>query len=329
MKNKSPVFIHSFYRASSTYFCSVFEKGCRYVVYQEPENEAVRDLINNGENKTVNHLVLRHPLLKNGYYGSLIPLIPKIKNIYSNNFSYSDIFIYQEDFKNYLNVLIDVPNRPVIQMIKSAFRINGIKNDFGGIHVYLRRDPYSQFCSMLSQNYTFLPALMLMYSARNLPASLKVIANNLDIPFFDLSNLDLAFNNARQVRLKFLDAYYLFFGMWVEYNKILTDECDFIFDATDANYYSYYKNISNFKLKKLLNDWHFSIKDFNAGKYYLPYELAMKLSNKEREILEINGCGELIYLNKYRNTIISNNHDANPALILDSLLDYMSNVSNK
>ncbi|MGC2164756.1 MAG: hypothetical protein WA632_01940, partial [Gallionella sp.] len=154
----TPIFIHSFFRAGSTYLFNVFRRSDHgYWCYQEPEHEMLSHLNDNadellkfGVDITCD---LRHPTLIEPYFWEFCQIKDSLTGLFKKSFSYDNYFEnptkpLPEDQRKYFETLISAAKgRPVLQFCRSAGRIGAINNSFGGIHIHLWRDPRNQWWS--------------------------------------------------------------------------------------------------------------------------------------------------------------------------------------
>ena len=154
--NQSPIFIHSLFRAGSTYLFNVFRRSdVGYWCYQEPLHEMAlfsRDepeqlLKGFGENEM---RLNRHPLMDIPYFQELYDTWPAWKEALSAFAVYNGYFAPPNADIGipFWRALIDVAQgRPVLQECRTAGRIGVIKDQLGGYHIYLWRNPWDQWWS--------------------------------------------------------------------------------------------------------------------------------------------------------------------------------------
>ena len=150
-KKKKFYFIHSGYRCGSTFFFSAFKNSKNIIKYYEIYNSLLSSLnfqkINNIGSKSWES---KHPYIKS-YFSSyrsffknkknskIINLIEKFKNT-------KEITINEQ---NYLNALNE--KKKIIFFFNTGYlnKVKGLINTFGGFHLLLIRNPFSQFSSIL------------------------------------------------------------------------------------------------------------------------------------------------------------------------------------
>jgi hypothetical protein len=155
-----PIFIHSLFRAGSTYFFNVFRRSPEnYWCYQEPLHEVAFMAKENPENLLQFHSEkmqhLRHPALDKPYFQELYETLPHWVDILSREAIYDNYFGLQNDNAiEYLSALIKhAKGRAVIQDCRTSNRIHFLKKALGGTHIYLCRNPWDQWWSYKSTDY--------------------------------------------------------------------------------------------------------------------------------------------------------------------------------
>lgn len=155
--SKSPIFIHSLFRAGSTYLFMVFRRSTEsYWCYQEALHEVVGEARNNPTRLLADDLAHeamafhRHPRLDTGYFTELHSVWPA----WADHFSESSVFAgyFAPPDANigisYWRSLIQASKgRPVFQECRTPGRIGAIKAALGGFHIYLWRNPWDQWWS--------------------------------------------------------------------------------------------------------------------------------------------------------------------------------------
>lgn len=195
--SKSPIFIHSLFRAGSTYLFNVFRRSAAdYYCYQEPLHEMAiyaREepnllLIDHSDEKV---RLLRHPKIGEIYFQELYDAWPTWKNtisvfaVYNGYFAPPDADVGIPFWKS----LIDATQRiPVFQECRTAGRIAAIKNQLGGHHIYLWRNPWDQWWSYKVVSY-FDIANQLIINAPNSPPAVQALCAELDLTAYGKDDL--------------------------------------------------------------------------------------------------------------------------------------------
>jgi hypothetical protein len=156
-----PVFVHSLFRAGSTYIFSVFRRSTSgYWCFQEPMSEFVLSVRNNRESMLAadNDLakVLRHPDVRESYYSELYSVSDECINKLEESCIYDGYFATTPEHAGvpYLSSLISsAQGRPFIQECRTSSRIGVIKKALGGCHIYLWRNPWDQWWSYKVDHY--------------------------------------------------------------------------------------------------------------------------------------------------------------------------------
>lgn len=155
-----PIFIHSLFRAGSTYVFHVFRRSAGpYWCYQEPLHEfslQARDDPQRLLREDVAKMEqLRHPNLGKPYYQELYTVAESCLPMLSKEAVYDAYFGQGSDIGlSFWEALIQAaPYRPVIQECRTSSRIGAIKAALGGYHVYLWRNPWDQWWSSCVDDY--------------------------------------------------------------------------------------------------------------------------------------------------------------------------------
>lgn len=224
MSEASPVFIHSIFRAGSTYVFSAFRRSSTgYWCYQEPLHELAYCCRENPVGLDADHggdkvALLRHPPLDGSYFKELKEVWPAWKDTISAGIIYNDYFAAcDEKFnKAYWQSLIDAaPSRPVFQECRTAGRIAAIKAGLGGTHLYLWRNPWDQWWSYKVAPY-FDATSRLVVHARNAPKAAELLAASLGLSVYPGSEEDIAaaFAYYSERPLSSDHSYQLFYLLW-------------------------------------------------------------------------------------------------------------------
>lgn len=231
MATASPVFIHSLFRAGSTYLFNCFRRSVeKYCCYQEPLNEF---LLNAGKNPEVllnlhedNTRHLRHPAIDLPYFYEFFPHANWVGDSFREEFSYHDYFndspLESEALCRYLTGLAEVAKgRAVFQECRSPGRVSAIRRCLGGIHLFLWRNPWDQWWSYKVDSHFEICNLQIL-AAEPAPAVFLELRERLGfapqgrgVEHFVGQRLDAA------------GSYTLFFALWCHAMLTALPKCDF------------------------------------------------------------------------------------------------------
>jgi len=154
--NKSPVFIHSLFRSGSTYFFSVFRRSpAGYRCFQEALHPAVyfnkdrpQELL---KFHTSTYEIMRHPNLDKPVFYEVV----SVSSVWKEKITHSALFdgyFGSDEADNgveFFQAIIDEveDGRPVFQECRTAGRIGLLRENLGGFHIYLWRNPWDQWWS--------------------------------------------------------------------------------------------------------------------------------------------------------------------------------------
>jgi hypothetical protein len=217
-----PIFIHSLFRAGSTYLFNVFRRSKElYWCYQEPLHElavVARDaphllLELAGVEQSSNY---RHSSLVKPYFQELYDVWPCWKDEISKSAIF-DAYFAPEGMDigiSYWRALADAAKgRPVFQECRTASRIAAIKEKIGGYHIYLWRNPWDQWWSYKVTEY-FDDTNQLIINAPNAPAAVQALRSDLGFNPYSSSNIaeELAHFSARPLSAE--ESYLVFYMLW-------------------------------------------------------------------------------------------------------------------
>ncbi|MCK7542790.1 hypothetical protein MLC59_01220 [Marinobacter bryozoorum] len=221
--NTSPVFIHSLFRSGSTYLFKAFRRlGDGYTCFQEPLHEITvkaaanpQVLIDDQGNDKVREL--RHPQLDNPYFSELHALGVEALEQLSEPEVYNHWFAPagQPAGIGFWRTLIDkAPARPVIQECRSAGRMALIREQLGGFHALLWRNPRDQWWSYQVSPYFDLTT-QLTFNAAEPPALVQLAAELVGFKAQPHPPLDVTYDWYLHRPLAPDQAYQAFYTLWL------------------------------------------------------------------------------------------------------------------
>ena len=234
INNSSPIFIHSLFRAGSTYIFNVFRRSSyQYWCYQEPLNEYITFAYSAPEKLLQIHKqaveYLRHPELDKPYFYEFYAISKDIGDSLKRNLPYDSYFSPKEDdllaLSQYFDCLISKSQgRPVLQCCRTSGRVKNLISRFGGTHVFLWRNPWDQWWSY---RVGFDRYNLWILNSHTLPNFLKAIKSELCLPEFHDLDLFLEYDFFDSIRLSPRDSYKLFFGLWCHAMLEAEPACNF------------------------------------------------------------------------------------------------------
>lgn len=219
----SPIFLHSLFRAGSTYLFSVFRRSPEgYWCYQEPLHERAvlaRDepaKLLEGFSKAQARL-FRHPALSTHYFQELFEVWPAWKSALHSEAVYDDYFAPAgaELGVRYWQALIQAARgRPVFQECRTSGRIRAIRDALGGYHIYLWRNPWDQWWSYRVAAY-FDAASLLVVNAPGAPEPIQLLRQELGLSSVRQDpGLTEAFAEAFSRPLTVEQSFLVFYTLW-------------------------------------------------------------------------------------------------------------------
>lgn len=216
-----PVFVHSLFRAGSTYIFSVFRSSSAgYWCYQEPMSEFVLSARNERESMLAadDNLakVLRHPDMKGAYYSELYSVSDECITKLDESCIYDGYFATTPEQAGvpYLSGLISsAKGRPLIQECRTSSRIGVIKNALGGRHIYLWRNPWDQWWSYKVDHY-FDDANQMCINGAHHPEIINRLIDEIGFNGLTEGNIFQKFSWFYQNRLSPENSYLVFYVLW-------------------------------------------------------------------------------------------------------------------
>ncbi|MBI2310884.1 MAG: hypothetical protein HYU77_00060 [Betaproteobacteria bacterium] len=159
---RPPVFIHAWWRSSSTYVWAKLRGVESLCCYYEPLHEAIGtltlDAVRAGPNPAFPR-ALHHPVTDRNYYAEYQGVLEAGGTGFAKALSYDRYFLRPGEpdaaLERYLGRLIGISaergNRAVLCFCRSPLRSAWMRQRFGGLHLALLRSPRDQWGSFLEQ----------------------------------------------------------------------------------------------------------------------------------------------------------------------------------
>jgi hypothetical protein len=220
--SESPIFIHSLFRAGSTYLFSRLRLNDALFCYYESMHELVawasEDIARlELETRTEKMQQLRHPVLEADYFDELKQVWPAWKGLLTPDTVYSGYFAETpaEAGEAFFAALCAVsPKQPVFSECRTAGRIGVLKQGMGGHHAYLWRSPRDQWWSYQIDPY-FDAASRVIAHADPLPAPLAALLHSMDWSRAPESTFSEARDYYDLRPASAVDSYTWFYGLWL------------------------------------------------------------------------------------------------------------------
>ena len=216
----SPVFVHSMFRAGSTYLFSVFRRAEEhYRCYYEPMHERVAWAANDVSRLTPASSEapkLRHPQLNKPYFQELSESWRLWKDAITPDMVYQGYFSQDPQAAGvplYQALLSAAGPRPVFCDCRTSGRIGTLKRELGGQHLFLWRNPWDQWWSYQLDDY-FETANQIILHAQPLPKALSALANTRVLGGGNGEGYSELRDDYLSRPLAFSDRYTLFYLLW-------------------------------------------------------------------------------------------------------------------
>lgn len=220
-QNKNLVFIHSLFRAGSTYLFYVFRRSkAGYRCYQEPLHEISFYAKQNYELLLKEHseqaVMLRHPRLEKPYFFELYEVAEKClpnlrpEAIYDAYFT-TDGANFGIDF--WASLINESPSKPIIQECRTSSRLGSIKASLGGYHIYLWRNPWDQWWSHKVTDY-FDAANQMIINSPNHPDVIARLRREIAFTPCEIDDIGDRFDWFKKHKLAPQHSYLVLYILW-------------------------------------------------------------------------------------------------------------------
>jgi hypothetical protein len=218
----SPIFIHSLFRAGSTYLFSRLRRDDALFCYYESMHELVawasEDVSRlDMETSAEKMQQLHHPVLDADYFDELKQVWPAWQNRLAPGTVYGGYFAETPKAAGqaFFEALSEAsPKKTVFSECRTAGRIGALKQGMGGHHAYLWRNPRDQWWSYQIDPY-FDAASRVIAHADPLPAPLAELLNSLDWARSPQSGFSEARDFYDLRPAPFIKSYTWFYGLWL------------------------------------------------------------------------------------------------------------------
>ena len=318
MIEKKTVFLHSMFRAGSTYMFNKFRSYKKFYTYYEPlHHDLVRlqkDSIEiwNYDKKATD--VMNHPSLEKPHFYEFSTTFNESKNVlpyYDTDFAYKEFFkvLKSDALKTYIDNLIKTTPEgkiPILQFNRTSLRIDWfVKNYPAGWNVFLLRNPRDQFESYYKRGKTnknvFL-AINLYIILLDHKATNFLIDKRMNVNFSGNVNEDLKACMILSENLTIEEHYKIFYYIWALSFVHANLYADLIIDMDKLNRnYEYLQDI-----KKRIYDYSSVDVDFQDYRMKNNTNLSMNL----KSFFDVEN-----YINQY----LSLNNEFNRELLFNYL----------
>jgi hypothetical protein len=245
-----PIFLHSLWRAGSTYMFNAFRRASGlYTCYQESIHEIALQALDDPEILlAVTDLgqLKRHPKLDRPYFQELYDAYPNWARSIQKKLIYDQYFdkTGSPELAQYLESLIAVSQaRPVFQECRTSGRIQATKNVLGGYHIYLLRNPHDQWWSILKDKY-FSNALLMILNSEMSPKELNKISKEISFIKFRSDSIFDEFDFFDKLQYRLDIQYKIYFAVWILAYKEAWENADYILDMQALSSHKTYQSHS-------------------------------------------------------------------------------------
>lgn len=217
-----PVFIHSLFRAGSTYIFNTFRRSAAgYWCYQEPLHEISLYARENREillrEDASKMAMLRHPRLAAPYFQELHEVADRCLGALKKSDVYDAYFALggeQFGLEFWKSLIAESRGQPVIQECRTSCRIGAIKEGLGGLHIYLWRNPWDQWWSYKVADY-FDATSQLFLNAPHHPEVIARLRQEIGFCSFESEDLPAQMDRFLKTPLPPEHSYLVFYVLWL------------------------------------------------------------------------------------------------------------------
>lgn len=218
---KELIFCHSLWRSGSTFIFKKFrESDAGIWAYQEPLHEVALYARDNPSALAV-HVAkegnsFRHPVMEKPYFYELYQVSDSWIGTLRKEMILDDYFQIDGHCSSfqYFNAIINAAmGIPFIQECRTSNRIKSLKENFGGYHIYLWRNPWDQWQSFKVDSY-FENMLKMISCCVNAPPFLKYIAETSGIKARRAKDFYEEVNLVHKLQLTPSQSYLIFYAIW-------------------------------------------------------------------------------------------------------------------
>ena len=262
---KSPIFIHSLFRSGSTYMFNVFRRSTYgYWCYQEPLNEHLLYAASEPERLLEydidNQQYLRHPEMSKPYFYEFHTIADEVGKHFHKELSYDQYFSSENkdstSLENYFTVLLKgSQGRPLFQCCRTAGRVERLKSEFNGAHIFLWRNPWDQWWSYKVDAF-FDRTNLLIANSVSAPMFIKKLCDDLSFETIHSSDFWTECTHMSKQRLDAAKSYMLFYALWCHAMLEARPHCDVIINIDQLSTNKSYReeilvNMTNLGIKEL------------------------------------------------------------------------------
>ena len=239
-----PIFLHSQFRAGSTYFWNKFRLTGRYHCYYEPFNEVLEGSLHSLDPHCGKGFAqhMRHPEVSVDYFDEYARDENGLVPLYNKEFAYGrqpDNKQADDELRAYLDSLLAHAEcsgrRPVFGFCRSRYLQDWMKQHYDSDNFFLLREARSQWESYLSFENNYFPANNLLMVAKNKACStLQPLQDIIYLPEYSNGSVltEVEFYRRTVEPLLGLEReYFVFYYLWLTSFLEGLQHCRLIFDV--------------------------------------------------------------------------------------------------
>lgn len=313
LQAKGAIYLHSSWRAASTYVWSKFRQRSDTYCYFEPLNEHLFTATSDVIDRFRPWSFANHPALDLPYLEEFRPLIRPSGGIpgFPAHLTFGRYCATSDDslpeLEAYLADLAKLASargrRPVYGFVRTDLRVGWFRERMRGAHIFVQRDPRRQFLSMLRQAVQGNPYFLqrgTVILRHNLEApAFAPLLSALDYPTVELPPLLSSSELREAFRGKLVDEsllhrlYFIFYFMWLLARQLGEPHCHLVIDIDCLSLDDSYRREVETRLEDLVG-MPISFVECRVERYdnHLDWS-SSQFENLEREIKALAGSCSL------------------------------------
>jgi len=241
--DKAPIFIHSLFRAGSTYVFSRLRDCSDLFCYYESMHELVAWASEDVSRLELETRVekmhqLHHPELTRAYFEELKSVWPAWEGMLAPDIVYGGYFAEELDAAGaeFFSALRDAaPKQPVFSECRTAGRIDTLKKGLGGWHGYLWRNPWDQWWSYQIDPYFDIASRVIAH-ADPMPDPLVALKSEIGLTVAPFPGFSEARDYYDIRPLDFETSYAWFYGQWLYSLQLAISSSDLLINIDSLSY---------------------------------------------------------------------------------------------
>lgn len=258
-QENSSIFLHGLWRCGSTYVWSKFRELDNTYCYYEPLHHGLKKITTERIDRDTPDKIANnaHPSMAKPYFEEFRPLI-KSRGVphYKEAFAFDRFALNENEnhpkLQSYIDFLLKNTGdkNPVLGFNRTPLRIGWTKQNFGGTHIYILRNPldnwYSYWREMQRGNYTYFTTWLQVIERNAAHPLFKPLAERLPLRNYwqKLRFKPKEFYPSAMQKLLVKDTYFIVHYLWKAAHEEAKQHADIIFDMNKVEDKGYKEELS-------------------------------------------------------------------------------------